>query len=67
MNPTARPTTPLTRIGSSGRNIGAMTSTNSGTVALMIAARALSTDCSAQVMSVNGMVMLMTAITSRWP
>ena len=33
----------------------------------MIAASALSTDCSAQVMSVNGMAMLMTAMTSRWP
>ena len=38
MNPMARPTTPLTRIGSSGRNSGAMTITNSGTDELRIAA-----------------------------
>ena len=34
---------------------------------LRIAASALSTDCSAQVMSANGIVMLMMAITTRWP
>src|SRR4029078_367275 len=66
-NPTARPTRPLTRIGSSGRNAGAMTSTNSGTVELRIAASALSTDCSAHVINANGIVMLMIAITSKVP
>ena len=44
-----------------------MTMTNNGTLAAMIAARALSTDCSAQVMSVNGIAMLMQAMTSRCP
>ena len=67
MNPIASPTTPLIRIGSSGRNIGAMTITNSGTVAFRIAARALSTDCSAQVISAKGIVMLTSAMTRRWP
>ena len=67
MNPTASPTTPLRRIGSSGRNIGAMTITINGTVALRIAASALSTDCSAQVIRANGIVMLISAMTTRWP
>ena len=65
--PIARPTTPLTRIGSSRRKIGEMTMTISGTVELRMAASALSTDCSAQVMSPNGMTMLMTAMTTRCP
>ena len=64
-NPTASPTRPLTRIGSSGRNAGAMTSTKSGTVEFRIAASALSTDCSAQVIRANGIAMLMMLITSR--
>src|SRR6185503_19438246 len=66
-NPIIRPRMPLTRIGSSGRNIGARTITNSGTVALRMAASALSTDCSAQVIRANGIVMLMMLITIRWP
>ena len=38
-NPIARPSNPLIRIGSSGRKIGAITITRSGTVELRIAAR----------------------------
>ena len=55
----------MIRIGSSGRNIGAITITSSGTVELRIAASALSTDCSAHVISANGMVMLTTLMTMR--
>ena len=40
---------------------------NSGTGEVRIAASDDSTDCSAQVMSRNGIVMLMIAITRRWP
>ena len=63
MNPTMSPTTPLTRIGSSGRNRDDRTIAKSGTGEVRIAASDDSTDCSAQVMSRNGMVMLMIAIT----
>ena len=44
-----------------------MTITNNGTVALRIAASALSTDCSAQVIRANGIVMLISAMTTRCP
>jgi hypothetical protein len=44
-----------------------MTMTNSGTVEFKMAASALSTDCSAQVISVNGRAMLTQAMTRRWP
>ena len=57
----------MTRIGSSGRKSGAMTIANSGTAEVRIAASDESTDCSAHVMSANGMTMLTTAITTRWP
>ena len=59
--------TPLTRIGSSGRTSGAMTIAKSGTAEVRIAASDESTERSAQVMSANGMTMLTTAMTSRWP
>ena len=65
--PIMRPRMPLMRIGSSGRNSGASTITNNGTVELSIAASALSTDCSAHVIRANGIVMLMMLITIRCP
>ena len=67
MNPTMSPTTPLTRIGSSARKIADSTIANSGTGEVRIAASDESTDCSAQVMSRNGIVMLTMAMTRRWP
>ena len=67
MNPTMSPTTPLTRIGSSARKIADRTIAKSGTGEVRIAASEDSTDCSAQVMSRNGIVMLMIAMTRRWP
>ena len=67
MNPTTSPTRPLTRIGSSCRKSADRTIAKSGTGDVRIAASEDSTDCSAQVMSRNGIVMLMIAITSRWP
>ena len=65
--PTMRPMSPLIRIGSSGRNSAESTIANRGTGEVRIAASDDSTDCSAQVMSRNGIVMLMIPITSRWP
>ena len=67
MNPTTSPTTPLTRIGSSARKSDDRTIAKSGTGEVRIAASDDSTDCSAQVISRNGIVMLMMAMTSRWP
>ena len=57
----------MTRIGSSGRKMAESTIANSGTGDVRIAASDDSTEASAQVMSRNGIVMLMIAITSRWP
>ena len=54
-------------IGSSWKVSAARTMTISGTAPLRIAAMAESTDRSAQVMRVNGMTMLIAAITARWP
>ena len=54
-------------IGSSWKVRAARTITSSGTAPLRIAAMFESTVSSAQVMSVNGMTMLMAAITARWP
>ena len=65
--PTTSPTTPLTRIGSSWRKIADRTIAKSGTGDVRIAASDDSTDCSAQVINRNGIVMLMMAITKRWP
>ncbi len=67
MKPTISPTTPLTRIGSSARNSADRMIAKSGTGDVRIAASDESTDCSAQVMSRNGIVMLTIAMTSRWP
>ena len=67
MNPTMSPATPLTRIGSSARNSADRTIAKSGTGEVRMAASDESTDCSAQVMSRNGIVMLTIAMTSRWP
>ncbi len=67
MNPTMSPMMPLTRIGSSARKIAERTIANSGTGEVRIAASDDSTDCSAQVMSRNGIVMLTMAMTRRWP
>ena len=39
----------------------------SGTAEVRMAARDESTDCSAHVMSTNGITMLTIAITTRWP
>ena len=50
-NPTARPATRASVIRSSGRNIGAITMTASGTVALRIDASAESIDCSPMAIS----------------
>ena len=50
-----------------GRKKADRTIAKSGTGEVRIAASDDSTDCSAQVISRNGIVMLMTAITSRWP
>jgi hypothetical protein len=66
-NPTTSPARPLTRIGSSARKSDDSTIAKRGTGDVRIAARDESTDRSAQVISRNGMVMLMIAITSRWP
>ena len=44
-----------------------MTITNSGTAPLRTAARDESTLCSANVISANGMAMLITPMTKRWP
>ena len=66
-NPTTSPATPLTRIGSSTRKSDDRTIAKSGTGDVRIAASDESTDCSAQVMSRNGIVILMIAMTSRWP
>ena len=67
MNPTISPINPLTRIGSSGRNHADSTMANSGTGEVRMAAIDDSTDCSAHVIRTNGIVMLMIAITNRWP
>ncbi len=57
----------LALIGSSWKVTAASTITISGTAPLRIAAMFESTVSSAQVMSVNGMTMLIAAITTRWP
>ena len=67
MKPTSSPATPFTRIGSSRRKSADRTMAKSGTGEVRMAARDESTDRSAQVMSPNGMTMLITAMTSRWP
>jgi hypothetical protein len=65
--PTSRPATPLTRMGSSRRKMADRTIAKRGTGDVRIAASEESTVRSAQVMSANGMTMLMTAMTSRCP
>ena len=67
MNPTTSPARPLSRIGSSTRKNEERMIAMSGTGDVRIAASDDSTDCSAQVISTNGIVMLRIAITSRWP
>src|SRR5438094_701569 len=61
MTPTSRPRV----IGSSGKTSAASTMTSSGTAPLRIAAMADATDCSAQVISENGITILTAAMTSR--
>ena len=54
-------------IASPGRKIAASTITNSGTALLITEASDESTVCSANVISVNGIAMLIVPITNRWP
>ena len=65
--PTASPARPLTRMGSSGRKNGARIAAKSGTGAVRMEASDESTDRSANVIRLNGIAMLMAAITARWP
>ena len=54
-------------IASPGRKIAAMTITNSGTAPLITEASDESTVCSANVIRLNGIAMLITPMTNRWP
>jgi len=65
--PTASPASRLTVIASPARNSDAMTITSSGTAELMTAASDDVTCCSANVIRANGIAMLITPMTNRWP